>query len=430
MERASSAGARARAAFRHLVLSAHVRRSWGLSRREEAAARRGRLSLLSIALLLALAWWPASALARGGSIAGTVQEAATPHDPIQGIEVCAASLDPSAEEESAEGEFGCATTDAAGDYTIASLNAGSYEVEFVLPLVTSLNFIAKFYDEEPLTAEPTPVAVAEGSTTTGIDAQLEPGGELSGTVTAAGVGPLEGADVCARLLAGESKWTVACARSGAGGVFTVAGLPAGMFLLAALYVAKEELGIGYFGGAKVGEATPIALSAREVKTGFGIELTLQHYAPEGGLAGGGGAPEGPGATGPAGPAGSQHVSPSGLLLTSRRIAVGKGGGARVGVECAGAVSCTGRLELRESDTLRQGGRSVRSTVVLGAVHYRLAAGRSATVTMRLDDVGLRRLRARGGRLPFRMKIVQAAPTSQAVSVEEVVLVSTGGRKGR
>jgi hypothetical protein len=379
---------------------------------------------------MALAWWPASALAKGGSIAGTVQEAATPHDPIQGIEVCAASLDPSAEEESSEGEFGCATTDAAGDYTISSLNAGSYEVGFVLPAVTTLNFIAKFYDEEPLTAEPTPVAVAEGATTTGIDAQLEPGGELLGTVTIAGGGPLEGADVCARLLVGESKRTVACARSGAGGAFTVAGLPAGTFLLAALYVTKEELGIGYFGGAKVGEATPIALSAREVRTGFGIALTLQHFAPEGGPAGGGGGPEGPGGNGPTGSVESPRVSRSGLLLTSRRIAVRRGGRASVGVDCAGAVSCAGRLELRESETLRRDGRSVRSTVLLGAVHYRLAAGRSETVTMRLDATGLRRLHARGGRLPFRMAILQAAPASAAVSVEDVVLVSTGGRKGR
>ncbi len=386
-----------------------------------------RLSLLAITLLPALAWWPASALARGGGIAGAAQEAAT-HDPIQGIEVCAASL---AETESSEGEFGCATTDAAGNYTISSLNAGSYEVAFVLPPVTTLNFIAQFYDERPLTEEPTPVTVTEGATTTGIDAQMEPGGELSGTVTAAGAGPLEGADVCARLLVGESKETVGCARSGAGGAFTVAGLPAGTFLLVAFYAAKEELGTGYFGGAKVGEATPIALSAREVKTGFGIALTLQHFALEGGPAGGGGAPEGPGGgEGPVGPAGGPHVSRSGLLLTSRRIAVGRGGKARVGVDCAGAVSCSGRLELRESETLRQGGRSARSTVVLGAVHYSLEAGRSETVTMRLDATGLRRLRARGGRLPFRMTIVQAAPTSEAVSVEDVVLVSATGRKAR
>lgn len=399
-----------------------------------AGRRTGRSGLPTIAVLLALVLWPAAALAAGGAIAGTVSEAGS-GDPIEGIEACAWSMNPDLEEEEAlAGEFGCAKTGSSGEYTIGSLNAGSYVVVFTPPLSGTPNFVSQYYDDRSLTQEPTPVTVAEGVTTKGIDAQMEPGGELSGVVTvAAGGAPAEGAFVCALEPVGGGRVEgVACTLSGSGGAFAVAGVPAGTFELGADYVKDEEVGVGYFGGSLLSEATPVPLGAREVKTGLDIALTMKHVVHEEAPAGGGPSGGPAGSEGAAGAGGGTHTSGSGsgLSLTGRRIAVRRGGEAHVGVECSGSADCRGRLELRERQTYRRGGRTVSRMVVLGAAAYRLAAGHSEMLAIRLDAAGLRRLRAGRGRLPFQLAIIQSAPGPRAVSVKDVVLTEKAPTRSR
>jgi hypothetical protein len=189
---------------------------------------RGPAQLLCVLLALALGLgFVSSASAAGtGSIAGVVTELSAPHAAIEGIEVCAF---PTSLEEEAEGSFaeliGCAKTQEGGKYTIAGLASGEYDVEFFSPANSKLNFAFQYYDAKTSFEDATPVSVSSGATTSGIDAELEAGGSISGTVRRAVNGePIAGIEVCAFSIAVES---FGCATSEANGEYTVVGLRGG-----------------------------------------------------------------------------------------------------------------------------------------------------------------------------------------------------------
>ncbi len=178
--------------------------------------------LLALALTFGFA---ASASAAGtGSIEGFVTELSSPHAAIEGIEVCASPAN--FEEEGVFAEhFGCAKTQEGGKYTIAGLASGEYDVEFLSPANSKLNFAAQYYDAKTSFEEATPVSVSGGGTTSGIDAELEEGGSIAGTVTRASNGtPIAGIEVCAFSITVES---FGCATSEANGEYTVVGLRGG-----------------------------------------------------------------------------------------------------------------------------------------------------------------------------------------------------------
>jgi hypothetical protein len=402
----------------------------GDERKVFAGRARAALACVAsaVAALLVLLAVPAVSLATGG-IAGQITEAASPHGSIQGIEACAFTTNPSTSGEEGSGEFGCAVTGAGGEYEIDGLNAGSYDVCFSMPLVTTLDFVGECYDGKKYEQEPTPVAVTEGAVTRHIDGELEAGAELEGTVTAAGTGaPLEGALVCAAPSKGGTEPTeaVSCAKAGAGGAFTLAGLPAGTFDVSFFYFGHEETGSGYLGGHTFAEATPVTVAAKEVRTGLNAVLTLSHIhvgPPAGGPEGG---PPGTGTSGANGGSGSTSLA-RGLSLAASRIHVGLGGRARVAVTCSGTSACRGRIALRERLVSR--GRKAH-TVVLGSVRYSVAAGANTVLTLKLDALGRRDLRTHHGKLPFRAAIVPSAPAPDVVSVKNVVLVAASRKASR
>jgi Carboxypeptidase regulatory-like domain len=107
-------------------------------------------------------------LSEGGRITGTVTDAAS-HAGVGEIIVCAFG--------SISEEGGCALTAAGGQYTIAGLPSGSYEVVFApnfegeeeLPG----SYITQYYNDEPTFSQANLVSVtAPGGTTSGIDAAL------------------------------------------------------------------------------------------------------------------------------------------------------------------------------------------------------------------------------------------------------------------
>ncbi len=156
-------------------------------------------------------------MSEGGRIAGRVTDAATAA--IAGIEVCAFST-------STEG-LGCALTDAQGEYVISALAGGAYDVEFAAPPGSGLNYVIQYYDGERSGAAANPVSVTEGATTAGIDAQLEEGGRIEGTVTDASTGAgVKGVLVCALTTNGESS---RCGVTDTGGGYAIAGLVGGRY---------------------------------------------------------------------------------------------------------------------------------------------------------------------------------------------------------
>jgi hypothetical protein len=135
-------------------------------------ARRSLRALLlaSVALLVLT---PAALAA--GSISGTVTEASGVKKPVERVGVFVFL-------NAVSRQFaGHASTAANGKYTVEGLAPGSYKVEFFPEFET--NLVPQFYKEANSFGTANPVSVEEGKPTEKVDAALQEGGEISGTVT-------------------------------------------------------------------------------------------------------------------------------------------------------------------------------------------------------------------------------------------------------
>jgi alpha-tubulin suppressor-like RCC1 family protein len=150
-----------------------------------------------------------------GEVTGEVTSAAT-SGPIAGAKVCAMNV-------SGPDRWRCATTDAAGEYTVTVHESGSYDVRFSAS-PGSVYIANEYYSGKLSSFEETAVPVTLGATTSEIDAQLVEGGYITGTVTSASTRtPVAGVEVCAR----ESG--VACVLSNENGEYTISGLATGEY---------------------------------------------------------------------------------------------------------------------------------------------------------------------------------------------------------
>jgi hypothetical protein len=143
-------------------------------------------------------------LRSGGQIEGKVTDAVT-HAPLANFEVCASG---------ASGGFGanCAYTNSAGEYTVNGLASGSYAVSFSGYGCESesceqlQNYSLQYYAGKSLSKEATPVAVSAPGATSGINAEMHVGAEISGKVTSAVNGaPISGIEVCAENIVKEAE---------------------------------------------------------------------------------------------------------------------------------------------------------------------------------------------------------------------------------
>jgi len=115
-------------------------------------------------------------LAPGGNISGKVTGGSHPQ-----IGTCV-ELFPT----SPTGTFGFAGTGIDGTYKASGLSAGQYLAFFndpTCPFTPSSQFAAQWYNGRPTEATANAVTVSAGSTASGIDAELQPFGLITGTVT-------------------------------------------------------------------------------------------------------------------------------------------------------------------------------------------------------------------------------------------------------
>ena len=172
----------------------------------------------AVALLNPAAVSPAAAML-GGTIQGSVSEVNGP-TPISDINVCATS--------ETTRDFLCATTDASGSYQITGLTpASDYLVTFEDSRQPRV-YVGELYDDQILEAfDPataTLVGVAEGAVTPNVNARLELGGSITGTVTTdQGATPVQGEVVCADS---NSAVSAACSETQADGTYVISGLRA------------------------------------------------------------------------------------------------------------------------------------------------------------------------------------------------------------
>jgi PKD repeat protein len=200
-----------------------------------------------------------AALQVGGEITGKVTGASS-KAPIVGIEVCA----------SGELDRQCATTSSGGEYTLPGLAAGSYEVSFTAPEGRGLNFVTQYYNEKPAYSSFNPVTVEVGQTSSGIDATLQTGGQVTGKVTSASTkATLSGIEVCATSeVSGER-----CAETGAEGEYTVSGLVSGSYTVA-FYVPDGLNYLTQFYNHKSTSHEAEVVSVTEGATTLGVNATM------------------------------------------------------------------------------------------------------------------------------------------------------------
>ena len=187
----------------------------------EGRVRWAPAVLLGCVVLLVCA--PRTLAAGGtGQIEGKVTQAVG-GTAIDGIEVCAFLAGGGT-----EAPAGCATTDAGGEYAISELPSGEYDVEFAVPPGSQLDYIAQYYPDKSSFSEAQPVTVGAGVTSE-IDAEMQEGGRIEGTVTdSQDAMPLQSIEVAAYKV-GESKLSVGHAKTNASGEYTIVGLAQGSY---------------------------------------------------------------------------------------------------------------------------------------------------------------------------------------------------------
>ncbi len=167
-------------------------------------------------------------LEEGGEISGRVTSQVD-GEPVAGAQACAGGAGlPSY----------CATTDAAGEYTIARLPSNEYRVYFSGPGGLETEYLSQYYKEKEWPGIE-PVDVSAPQKVGGIDAALKAYGRISGTVTDKQTKkPIRGVNVC---LAGGS-----CEDTNAAGEYSFSKLPAGAYKLD-FYAGRlnEETGSNY-----------------------------------------------------------------------------------------------------------------------------------------------------------------------------------------
>jgi hypothetical protein len=402
-----------------------------VSRRALDVGLRRALALAGfLALLCAFA--PSALAASSGAISGKVMNAST-HKPIEGLEVCAYELGGPEGGEVTEGEpagsTGCATTNSTGEYTISELANGKFGVVFgslfggTPGSATPPNYVLQYYNGKSPQSEPTPIEVGAG-TTKEIDAELQEGGEISGTITNSSGAPVEGVYACALRVSGSTAIeAVACGRSGANGEYTIVGLPDASFdigFISAAYATEY-----YPGKPSPTEASSVSIvAAKEVKTG--INATLQPRPP---ATVGGEAPPSPvGSTPGVGRPGAGLSNPLSSVpklavsLATPRLGVRHGGEALVKLECASVAACHGVLTLTAKRTVKHDGKSKAITVKIATASYSLRHGATATVELKVGPYGRGLLVSAHGQLGARLVIFQLAPKPSRTEVKGVVLV--------
>jgi hypothetical protein len=247
--------------------------------------RRSRLVLAVLLGCLVLLLMASSALAANIMLSGNVTSAIGPHPGIGHIEVVVYSTTNSGE------SVGTAVTEeSTGHYSVA-VPAGTYKVGFKSSIEDPLNYVTQFYDGKIGGAPQLSEAVEISASISTVDAQMQPGGSISGIVTDASTHqPLAGiAVIAAEPGSGSPETLQAVALTAATGEYTLVGLPAGTSDV--VFEQQTESGVLYnpqiYNGQSFEEvedpellfasATPVPVAVS--KTTLGINAAMVRKEP-------------------------------------------------------------------------------------------------------------------------------------------------------
>lgn len=222
-------------------------------------------------------------LAEAATIKGQI-DAASVGGPVEEAIACAQLL---------TGEpVGCALGRLDGSYTLSGVPPGEYKIQFV-PAFPRYNLLNQFYDHKSTFAAADPLMVLAGETKTGIDADLEAGAEIRGTVYSAETGAaVAGVQVCALFVVEAGEWPLReCFPTSATGSYALIALTTDSYKVVFSPEFKEFFGEEVFEGeddgylkqyfkneATLASAEVLSLVAPEVRTGIDAHLQPEHPA--------------------------------------------------------------------------------------------------------------------------------------------------------
>jgi Carboxypeptidase regulatory-like domain len=203
----------------------------------------------------------------GGVIAGTVTDAVSLL-PVAGFPVCAFA-------QTATGEVGrCARTGSGGDYAIRGLPTEEYEVEFLGG--GEFNYLTQYWEATETYGDDDPVPVTVGGTVAGIDAALNRGAVIAGTLSETGThAPV--AEVSVSLHDPISEELLEWETTDSAGHYAFRGLPAGTYVVAFSRPLYQWDGDGYStqyynGASAFSAATPLTVAPPEELAGIDGEV--------------------------------------------------------------------------------------------------------------------------------------------------------------
>ena len=308
---------------------------------------------------------------------------------------------------------------------IDPLVSGEYVVVFSVPSNVPLDYAPQYYDDQVSFEQANEVPVTVGETTSGIDAAMQSGGNITGQVTVAATGsPLMNAEVCAfsvAVLSTGDETPERCAQTNVNGEYTLSQLKAGQDIVE----FYDQFGVGFvrqYNDDKSyrAEATPLsvtpgvtitsvdaalhAVGEETVKPPLSTETTLSTNL---------------------GSMTPLPKTPIAVIMGSQLVV--SGDSAPVRVACSRAA-CQGSIELvvqagamrgegrrhRDKSALARSRRD-RETVVLATGSFSLAEGRDGSVLLRLTPAGRQKL-AHARHHPIAAKLILSVKDGKTTSV--------------
>lgn len=149
------------------------------------------------------------------------------------------------------------------------------------------------------------------------------------------------------------------------------------------------------------------------------------YAEHESVGGGGEGSGGGGSTAPPGSAPSNTTAPTGVLALSKKaIAVQANGTAFVPLDCTGTATCQGTVTLTASGPGAPKAKRARlsKTTTIGRARFAIAAGKTATVKVKLNAAGRALLKAHHGKLTTTLTITKSLPNPASTVRKTVHIV--------
>ena len=163
---------------------------------------------------------------------------------------------------------GSAAVDAAGDYKVGGLPAGSYKVEFYS--CGPVSYLRQYYNDRPDLATADVITLTTGQARIGVNAQMDRAAQVSGRATGSAGTPLAG--ICVTAMSTTFGWG-GSAQTDSSGAYTIQGLSPGTYKVKFYPCGSGDYLMQWYSQrTSWTSADSITVTANEVRTGVDAQL--------------------------------------------------------------------------------------------------------------------------------------------------------------